>query len=253
MQKRKMKVPRGSLEASLDAQDSGEATIIMSAGSRGLRSNGFQSFYEELDVSDRALDLSAIRGGPLLDTHDSTSIDSIIGRVTSAWIEGGVAKAKVKFGSDERSQRAYQKVRDNLVTSASVGYQILGAEDATRDGEQFPTIRVASWKIRELSLVAVPFDEQAKILSVRNQDLQDEIEILINERSTMSKKVEATPEQIEFRRAELERCKKIREEVRTFGLPSETVFDKQSGETFRFKLATFARWKCSFNRSRYGV
>ena len=104
-------------------------------------------------------DLSWMTSGraPLLVDHDAR-VDSMVGTVTKAWIEGGRGKALVRFGKSARAQDIKTRVDSGELTSISVGYRIgeLQLVKAQKDGPS--TYRATKWKAFESSIVAIPAD-----------------------------------------------------------------------------------------------
>ena len=114
---------------------------------------------------------------PLLETHDRSSIDSVLGSVRQLRAGAHEVTGHVVFGTDERSDLAFQKVREGHLTDVSVGYSVEpgGFLDippegsAVVDGRKFTagaqrTLRVTTrWNVREVSMVPVGADQNAKV------------------------------------------------------------------------------------------
>lgn len=112
---------------------------------------------------------------PMLEAHMRFDLDSVLGSVRNIRIEGNKVVGRLYFQKDdERSERAWKKVRDGHVTDVSVGYRGVDSVDippnttATVDGRKYTsgarTLRVTKkWKLREASLVPIGADDAAKI------------------------------------------------------------------------------------------
>jgi hypothetical protein len=153
--------------------------LTWSTGYKGLRQGWDGSYYEELSMSSEHVDLSRLQtGAPLLAAHDSFNLDSVIGVVERAWIDGNEGKAIVRFSSDAESDKIYQKVKEKVLRNVSIGYQVRKYEDVTPKGEKIPTFRAVKWQPHEISIVPIGFDPNAQ---VRSQELNNEVEIVLNE------------------------------------------------------------------------
>jgi hypothetical protein len=117
-----------------------------------------------------------IRGGEetvvLLNAHKSADVEDIRGLVTDIREEGGQLIGKLNFDDDEKSLRAFAKVKSKSLRCVSVGYDVL-EETYVRKGEsldidgrsyQGPAYVVTSWELGELSIVPIGADTKAKML-----------------------------------------------------------------------------------------
>jgi len=121
------------------------------------------------------LDMSRLQAGaPLLNSHDSSNVDSVIGVVERAWLDGDKGKALVRFSADPIADKIYQKVKERVLRNVSVGYQVRKYEDVTQKGESTPTYRATNWQPHEISIVPIGFDPHAQ---VRSQEVLNEVEI----------------------------------------------------------------------------
>jgi HK97 family phage major capsid protein len=106
------------------------------------------------------IDLTWMTSGraPLLVDHDAR-VDNMVGVVEKAWIEGGRAKALVRFGKGARAQDVKSRVDSGELTSISVGYRIEEMELVKSQKDGPSTYRATKWKPHEASLVAIPADQ----------------------------------------------------------------------------------------------
>jgi hypothetical protein len=156
--------------------------LTWTTGARGLRSSLFGGdWFEELDMTPRAVRLDRLNGGAsLLNNHQGRELSNVLGVVERAWIDGKEGRALVRFSSREDVEPIWRDVQAGIIRNVSVGYQVHRWSDPIRgaDGEP-PTYRALDWEPMELSLVAVPFDAGAQ---VRNQPLSQPPEM--NENAT---------------------------------------------------------------------
>ena len=101
-------------------QHSVEAVISM--GSPVERSYG----TEVLRISPVAVDLSRLHEGgiPLLDHHQQTGINTMLGRLTDAWFERSALIGRFKFNQTPEGRKAEGMVARGEVTSVSAGYRV---------------------------------------------------------------------------------------------------------------------------------
>lgn len=110
----------------------------------------------------------------LLANHNRYDLDAVHGGVSGFRVEGENILARLLFDDDERSERAWIKVKKRYINDVSVGYRVdeyveiqpgeskkVGDRTYTAEGR---VLRIATkWTIREVSLVPVGADPAAKI------------------------------------------------------------------------------------------
>ncbi len=112
---------------------------------------------------------------PLLDTHDRTSVSSVIGSARNFRVAGKNLECDVFFSETQGGKEAAQKVREGHLTDFSVGYIILEAhripkgESKEINGRIFrgPIQINSRWRLIELSVAAVGRDENAKVIPAK--------------------------------------------------------------------------------------
>lgn len=166
--------------------------LTWSTGFKGLRSGWDGSYYEELSMDPKHVDMSRLQtGAPLLASHDSQNLNSVIGVVERAWLEGSEGKALVRFSADPEADKIYQKVKEKILRNVSVGYQVRKYEDVTAKGDVTPTYRATNWQPHEISIVPIGFDPSAQ---VRSNENQNEVEIeTITEVETIAPQITIEP------------------------------------------------------------
>lgn len=147
-----------ALPSSLDAEAL-TVDVEYTTGAKVLRYDWGrgQYYFEELgtDVGEVRLDVLN-NGAPVLDNHNRSSIDNILGTV----IKADERTATLRFSKTARSKEAFEKIKDGLIQKVSVGYRIFSMEKTgEEDGKAI--FRVTDWEPFEISLVAVPADDQA--------------------------------------------------------------------------------------------
>lgn len=232
------KLPTNYLETrSIPSSINEEARTVeltWTTGHKGLRSGWSGQFYEELEVSDSAVNMSRLNGAPLLASHDSSSLDSVIGVVESSRLVGNEGKAIVRFSKDPEAEKVFNKIKEGVLRNVSVGYSVQKYVRVSPEEAKIPTFRAVQWTPMEISIVPIGFDPKA---NVRNSEKinhsEHDVEVIIrdnkqtNEVIGMSKEnnqpqqspvVDVEAIRQEAVKAEKERCSDILTAVRAAGL-----------------------------------
>lgn len=152
--------------------------ICWTTGYKGLRWGWDGNYYEELEVSDKAVRLDRLNNGaPFLLVHNSYDARAVIGVVDRAWIENGKGYATIRFTERAEVQDIIKDITDGILRNISVGYQVYTYERIESADDKVPTYRGIDWEPYELSSVPVGFDPGAQTRSKDNPDLF-EVEII---------------------------------------------------------------------------
>lgn len=157
---------RGSVSPSSLDEESRTVEIVWSTGHKGKRSSIFGSYFEELEMSEDAVDMSRLtNGAPLLSAHNAYDLRGVIGVVEDAWLDGKKGRAKVRFSSREDVQPIFQDIKDGILRNISVGYSVDEYRDVSGKDDEIPTLRAVRWQPAELSVVPIGFDPKAQVRS----------------------------------------------------------------------------------------
>jgi HK97 family phage prohead protease len=133
---------------------------VFSTGARVLRYYG----WEELGVSPDNVDLGRVRAGQvkLLDSHNASTIECLLGSVTDVRFESGAIVGTLAFAQTEEGMAAEAMVARGELTGLSIVYAIkamekVGVEDST------DVWRATRWELCEVSFVTVPADPSAQV------------------------------------------------------------------------------------------
>lgn len=119
-------------------------------------------FYETLEVTEEACDLSRLNeGANVLAQHGTWSLGSVLGVVERAWIADGKGYAVIRFSEREEVQGTVQDIRDGILHHFSVGYSVRKYRDDTEPDETVKRFTAIEWEPYELSLVSVPAESGA--------------------------------------------------------------------------------------------
>lgn len=126
---------------------------------------GLGVITEELDMSPNAIRMGVLRGGnaPVLDTHNSWSARSVLGRVTEARVERGKGVATLKFSAADDVAGIWQRVEDGSLRSISVGYRVYRYEQIIDPATDGTVHRAVDWEPYEISVVPIPVDSAATV------------------------------------------------------------------------------------------
>nr|WP_306266477.1 prohead protease/major capsid protein fusion protein [Pararhizobium sp. IMCC3301] len=116
--------------------------------------------YLEILTAD-TLDLSAVAGLPVLDSHRTQTVRDQIGRVRSIAVEGEAVVALLELTSAEDAVPVVQRIADGTVSGVSIGYRVAGWIET-----QTPQGRVktpSGWRISEVTLTSNPADPSARL------------------------------------------------------------------------------------------
>jgi phage head maturation protease len=152
----------------------GTVEAVISMGSPVERVYG----TEVLRISPDAVDLSRLREGgiPLLDHHQQTGINAMLGRLVDAWFERGALVGRFKFNETLEGKKAEGMVARGEVTGISAGYRVDQWRITDADGDVVDerdvrwddalTFTATRWQLFEASLVGVPADSASSIRSL---------------------------------------------------------------------------------------
>lgn len=142
--------------------------VVFSTGARGLRFSwdveGSGYYYEQLDMSPGAADLSRLNAGAsVLNSHNAYSLEAVIGVVVpnSARLENGKGIATLQLSSRPEIEGLVSDIKKGIIRNVSIGYSVEQYEVMKRDGD-YDTYTATKWCPREISFVPVPFDAGAQ-------------------------------------------------------------------------------------------
>lgn len=110
-------------------------------------------------------ELASLRGAPILNSHSSWRLNDVIGVIEKAWIERDKLVCKGRLSGREGVDDIAGDIESGVLTSFSVGFQILEDGVAKDRKGDVPLLTVKRWKALEASVVAIPADDTAKIRS----------------------------------------------------------------------------------------
>lgn len=121
---------------------------------------------EVLAISTEAINLERVVAGlcPLLNSHNQWDIGAVLGRVTTARIDGGKLVGTIAFADTDAGRAAEGMVARGELLGISIGY-IVRNWQLSEMSEDSETWTATSWELLEVSLVPVPADPSAGVRS----------------------------------------------------------------------------------------
>jgi len=155
-----------------DKTDSRLSFVFVSEDNGGTRMDWWSgdTYEERLDVNG-----GSTKSLNTFFKDHNRSVDSAVGRIENARVDGGTIKGDVVFGSGADEQSIFRKYDEGILTDVSIGYRINKYEVEEREGES-DVVTVTDYDIFEVSAVGIGFDSGAK--QERSVSLEDEQEIL---------------------------------------------------------------------------
>lgn len=125
-------------------------------------------FDESLSLDPAHVRLERLASGkaPLLDSHRSFGLSSILGVVERAELSANEGVGTIRFSKRQAAKEVEQDVQDGIINDISVGYRVRKFQmiPPAQEGDVWE-YRAVEWEPYELSLVAVGADEGAGVRS----------------------------------------------------------------------------------------
>jgi hypothetical protein len=197
----RLKIPgdlhtRAAFEPSTFDEKAGTVEVVFTTGVRCLRRSWEGPYYEELEVSESACNLSRLNNGaPYLDDHPEkygiTGVRTVLGVVERAWLAGPAGKkegrALLRFSSRDEVKPIKQDVKDGILRHLSIGYSMEQIEKV-EEIEGVPVYRATRWTPYEISQTPIAFDDAAVVRSRTEQEFT-EVEVISTAASTAAEEM----------------------------------------------------------------
>jgi hypothetical protein len=136
--------------------------VVWTTGARVKRYSWFDGpWYEELSTDPKHVRMARLESGraPVLLQHNSWNPDAHQGVIERATIAKGEGRATLRFlKDDEDADKTWNKIRQGVLTSVSVGYDVHKMEKIEGGDETIPVYRAVDWEPYEISPVSMPAD-----------------------------------------------------------------------------------------------
>lgn len=152
--------------------------LVWTTGAKVLRRRFFDDdFYEELSLDPASVRMGRMENGaPLLNTHDSSELEDVIGVVEKAWLTPTEGRALVRFSERDSVAPIFQDVMSGIIRNVSVGYAVYKYQDVSLPDDSVRTFRAIDWEPMEISLVPMGADASA---GVRNSEKTTRCEVIL--------------------------------------------------------------------------
>lgn len=152
-------------------EESRTVDVVWTTGARVRRFDWWDGpFFEELSTDPKHVRMGRLQSGraPVLLQHNSFNPDAHQGVVTAARLEGGKGTATLRFLKDDvDADKTWNKIRQGVLTSVSVGYSVHKMEKVEGGDEALPVFRATDWEPYEISPVSMPADPDAHMRSAQ--------------------------------------------------------------------------------------
>lgn len=154
---------RAAIAASSVNDEARTVDVVFSTGAPVMRYDwaSGERYIEKLSMEPDAIRLDRLNaGGPVLNSHNGYSLQSVLGVVAdgSASSNGKRATATLQFSKREDVAPFWQDIKDRVIRNVSVGY-VVHAYQETPGKNGAPKTRLATdWEPYEISMVPMPAD-----------------------------------------------------------------------------------------------
>lgn len=144
------------------------ATLVVATDAPYGRSGWEEDYDEVLDMASTSVRMGRMSNGgaPVLNNHRVYGgVESILGVVESARIEGNQILAEVRFSEREEIAGIVKDIESGIIRNVSVGYKVFKYVREPKGEGMKPTYRAVDWEPYEVSMVTVPADPSAGVRS----------------------------------------------------------------------------------------
>jgi len=140
--------------------------VLVNSGEKVMRYGWEGLYWLTLSMDPAHVRFDRLNTGavPLMKDHASYSIDEQLGVVVSAQIEKGKLFAECRMAADETKYLA--RLAEGTLRNVSPGVFVYKLKDVTPEGASTKEFLAVDWEPYEISMVAVPADKNAQVLSL---------------------------------------------------------------------------------------
>jgi phage head maturation protease len=170
-------IRNATLEPTTFNADNRTVSVVFASNARIRRLDLDGAYEERLDMNQTAVDLSELIGGPVLNSHNRSDVNAVLGVVESAQVDGEHGTATIRFS--ERATAIMGDVRQGILRRVSVGYMINQKRVDKDPATGVRTLTATRWTPKEISFVAIPADSAAKVRgATMEQTNENEIRVI---------------------------------------------------------------------------
>lgn len=150
-------------------EDARTVEVVWSTGARVKRYDWFDGpFLEELSMDPKHVRMGRLESGraPVLLQHNSYNPAAHQGVVERAAVQSGKGTATLRFLKDDAdADKTWNKIRQGVLTSVSVGYTVHKVEETRGTDGSLPIRKAIDWEPYEISPVSMPAEPAAHMRS----------------------------------------------------------------------------------------
>jgi len=185
---------RATFEPTTFDASSNTIRVVFSAGADVARRDLGGEFIERLSLAPESVDLSLLRGAPVLNNHDRHSgVEAILGVVEDAHVDGQRGEAVIRFGNRPEIAGIIADIRAGIIRNVSVGYSVEEWRESRENGKRVKT--AVRWTPREISFVPLGADPAATIRSHGGGEMTENHSDLLTQARNIAAAL-ALPEQV---------------------------------------------------------
>ena len=170
-------IRNATLEPTTFNADNRTVSVVFASNAPVRRLDLDGAYEERLDMTTTAVDLTELIGGPVLNSHNRSDVNAVLGVVESAQVDGERGTATIRFS--ERAMAVMNDVRQGILRSVSVGYMINQKRLDKDPATGVRTLTATRWTPKEISFVAIPADSAAKVRgATMEQTNENEIRVI---------------------------------------------------------------------------
>jgi phage major head subunit gpT-like protein len=140
--------------------------VLVNSGEKVMRYGWEGLYYLTLSMDPAHVRFDRLKSGavPLMKDHAAYSIDDQLGVVESAELDKGKLYADCRMAADETKYLA--RLAEGTLRNVSPGVFVYKLKDVTPEGATTKEFLAVDWEPYEISMVAVPADKNAQVLSL---------------------------------------------------------------------------------------
>lgn len=139
--------------------------VLFYSGAKVERVDMWSGDMYDLSFSMDGGDVTQLAGKPVLDGHQQHEVDYVLGVVENPRRTRRGYEATLRFSDREDVAPVWQDIEDGILTSVSMGVQIVEMAQAPDSTMKRPHLLATRWRPFEISIVPIGADPGAKFLS----------------------------------------------------------------------------------------
>jgi hypothetical protein len=139
--------------------------VLFYSGAKVERVDMWSGDMYDLSFAMDGGDVTQLAGKPVLDGHQQYEVEYVLGVVENPRRTRRGYEATLRFSDREEVAPVWQDIEDGILTSVSMGVQIVEMTQAPDSTVKRPHLLASKWKPFEISIVPIGADPGAKFLS----------------------------------------------------------------------------------------